>query len=79
MCSTVGKDLPMWTEIPSYGAAGGMLLAWDPSVVSKDEELVGSFSISVRFTDLTSGFNWTFTGVSGPSLPNNRNLFRRAF
>lgn len=56
MRSTVGRDLSSWCEIPSCGAAGGMLLVWDPLVVSKFDELVGYFSISIRFKEMASGF-----------------------
>lgn len=73
--STVGWDLSSWIEIPSCGAAGGVLLAWDPSMVNKVDELVCSFSISIRFSELASRFEWMFTGVYAPSSPYNRHLF----
>lgn len=73
--STVGRELSSWLEIPSCGAAGGVLLAWDPSVVNKVDELVGSFSISMRFVEFATGFEWMFTGVNGLSSSYNRHVF----
>lgn len=74
ICSTVGRDLSLWIEIPYCGSVGGMLLAWNPNTVKKLEELVGSFSISVRMVEISSGFEWIFIGVYGPSSPYNRHL-----
>lgn len=71
----MGRDLLAWCDIPSCGAAGGMLLMWDPSVVSKEEELIGSFFIYVRFKDVASGCQWLFTGVYGPSSLYKRHVF----
>lgn len=73
--STLGCNLFSWTEIPACGSAGGILVAWDPSVVKKTDELVGGFSISLKLVGLSSGFEWLFTGVYGPSFPHNRHLF----
>lgn len=68
----------MWLEIPSYSVARGMLLAWDPSVVNK-EELVGSYSISVRFMDYASGFKGSSLGSMAPPRCITRICFRKNF
>ena len=67
--STVGRELSSWLDIPACGTSGGVLHAWDPLVVNKVDELVGSFSISVRFVKFETGFKWMFTGVYGHSSP----------
>ncbi len=48
---------------------------WDNRVVERVEEAVGTFSISCKFRNVSSGFEWAFSGVYGP----NRNAERRLF
>jgi hypothetical protein len=48
---------------------------WDDRVVERVEEAVGTFSISCKFRNVSSGFEWAFSGVYGP----NRNAERRLF
>lgn len=39
------------------------------------DQLVGSFSISIMLMEISSRFEWMFTGVYGPSSLYNRHLF----
>ncbi len=56
-----------WFCMGLMGASGGILLMWDNRVVEKVEEAVGMFSISWKFRNVSSGFEWAFSGVYGPN------------
>ena len=43
-------------------------------VVEKIEEVVGHFSISCRFKNVSDQFEWAFTGIYGPNLNRKRHL-----
>jgi endonuclease/exonuclease/phosphatase family metal-dependent hydrolase len=62
-----------WICLESVGASGGILLMWDNRVVERLEEAVGTLSISCKFQNVSSGFEWAFSGVYGP----HRNAERR--
>ncbi|RVW23394.1 hypothetical protein CK203_098186 [Vitis vinifera] len=38
-----------WVILPACGASGGILFIWDSKKLSKEEVVLGSFSISVKF------------------------------
>lgn len=38
------------------GVAGGVLMAWDLMVLKKEDELIGNFSIFMKFVEISSGF-----------------------
>lgn len=73
--SLVGQNSFEWIDIPVVGVAGGMLMIWNPAVVRKVEDLKGEFSIAVRFVEISSGFDWMFSGVYGSCSPYSRNRF----
>ena len=54
-----------WLCLDFMGLSGGIILMWDTRVLEKVEEVVGRFSVSCRFKEV-SGFVWGFTGVYGP-------------
>ena len=56
-----------WLCQDSNGASGGILLMWDKRVTVKIEEAVGMHSVSCKFREVASGFEWAFSGVYGPS------------
>ena len=45
-----------WLCLDSIGASGGIILMWDTRVVEKVEEVVGQFSVSCKFKEVSSGF-----------------------
>ena len=47
-----------WLYLGSVGASCGILLMWDRRVVEKIEEVVGYFSISYRFKNVSDQFEW---------------------
>ena len=47
---------------------------WDTRVVEKVEEVVGQFSVSCKFKEVSSGFEWGFSGVYGPQSNTARRL-----
>lgn len=64
--SLVGGKLSEWSDIPSIGVAGGMVMIWNPAMVCKVEELKGEYSISVQFVEICSRYDCMFMGVYGP-------------
>jgi hypothetical protein len=63
-----------WINLDSVGASGGIILMWDKRVVERTDEAVGRFSLSVRFREIASGFEWAYSGVYGPIRAVDRNL-----
>ena len=45
-----------WSYLGYCGAFGGVLVMWDTQVVYKMEEVVGRFSVSFKFTSVSSQF-----------------------
>uniref|UniRef100_A0A2N9HC19 Reverse transcriptase zinc-binding domain-containing protein n=1 Tax=Fagus sylvatica TaxID=28930 RepID=A0A2N9HC19_FAGSY len=63
-----------WISLDSIGASGGIILMWDRRVVDRVDEAIGCFSISCRFREVASGFEWVFSGVYGPNRAVERRL-----
>ena len=63
-----------WLCLDSLGASGGIIIMWDTKVVEKVEEAVGLFSVSCKFKEIHSGFEWGFSGVYGPHRDVERQL-----
>ena len=63
-----------WVCLDAIGASGGIILLWDNRAVEKVEEAVGSFSISCKFREVSSGFEWAFSSVYGPNRREERRL-----
>ena len=60
------KKLNKFEYLPSVGASGGLLIAWNDSVFQGETLFQNDFSISVRFTSTISGDSWTLTNIYGP-------------
>lgn len=43
--SLVGPKLSKWCALPAIRTRGGVLRAWDPSEISKVDEIVGNFIV----------------------------------
>ena len=39
-----------WATLPACGASGGILIIWDSKKLRSEEVVIGSFSVSVKFT-----------------------------
>ena len=63
-----------WISLDSVGASGGIILMWDRRIVQCIEEATGTYSISCRFREVASGFEWAFSGVYGPNRAVERSL-----
>ena len=61
-----------WSYLGSYRASGGVLVMWDTRVVNKIEEVIGRFSVSYKFTNVSDQFVWAFSGVYSPNLHRDR-------
>lgn len=72
---SIGCECSEWAAIPAVGTAGGVLLAWNPNDVSKVDEWLGNFSVSIQPVDCALGFEWMFKRVYDPSTPSSRNEF----
>lgn len=56
-----------YVYLPSEGRSGGIIVMWNPVIVSKEEELLGDFSVTVKFRNINDNFIWLFTAVYGSS------------
>ena len=63
-----------WDFLPACGASGGILFIWDSKKLSKEEVVLGSFSISVKFALEGCGPLW-ISAVYGPNSPSLRKDF----
>lgn len=70
--SVVGNKLIGWCALPTCGISGGILIAWDLTEVTKLDEIVGNFSVSIKFAEVSSGFEWLISGVYGPCRPQQK-------
>ena len=61
-----------WVVLPACGASGGILFIWGSKKLCKEEVVLGSFSISVKFALDGCGPFWIST-VYGP---NSRSLMK---
>ena len=63
-----------WICLDAIGASGGIILLWDNRVVDKVESAVGSHTVSCKFKEVSSGFEWAFSGIYGPHRSMERRL-----
>uniref|UniRef100_A0A2N9IB59 Uncharacterized protein n=1 Tax=Fagus sylvatica TaxID=28930 RepID=A0A2N9IB59_FAGSY len=63
-----------WLSLDSVGASGGIILMWDKRVVDRVDVAIGNFSVSCRFSEVATGFEWAFSGVYGPNRAMERSL-----
>ena len=61
----VGRFLT-WKALNAKGSAGGILMLWDKRRVSMVDSMVGSFSVLCLFRMAEDGYQWVFSGISGP-------------
>ena len=63
-----------WVALPACGASGGILIIWDSKNLRGEEVVIGSFSVSVKFSLDGCGPLWIST-VYGPNSPSLRKDF----
>ena len=61
--------------LPSIGASGGILTAWNDSIFSGQIFHQNAFSLSIKFTCELNGSVWIWTNVYGPCIPEDRITF----
>ena len=59
----------------AVNTVGGILLMWDKRVLDKIDSHIGSFSVSCNWKRVVDGFDWTCTGVYGPTVEASRGAF----
>ena len=52
--------------LPSIGASGGILTAWNGALFSGELMFQNKFSLSIQFTCRTSSKSWILTNIYGP-------------
>lgn len=70
--SGTGPLLSKWVALPAIGTSGGILLAWKPEAIKKIDVWMGSISIFLKSEDSSSGVEWVFIGIHGPSMAKNK-------
>ena len=63
-----------WILLPSVGRSGGILLMWDTRRVKVLQNLVGSFSVSIKMKTDNSE-EWWFSRIYGPPSTSSRGEF----
>ena len=64
-----------WEFVNAVNTAGGILLLWDKRVLDKIDSCIGEFSVSCSWKGVEDGFEWTCTGVYGPTVETSRSSF----
>ncbi|RVX05281.1 Transposon TX1 uncharacterized 149 kDa protein [Vitis vinifera] len=63
-----------WVALPASGASSGILIIWDSKILSREEVVIESFSVSVKFSLDGCGPLW-ISVVYGPNSPSLRKDF----
>ena len=63
-----------WISLGSNGALGGILLMWDKRVLEKIDAAYGYYSLLCKFRNVSSQFEWIFTGVYGPNFDRDKGV-----
>ncbi|RVW34503.1 putative ribonuclease H protein [Vitis vinifera] len=56
-----------WAALPACGASGGILIIWDAKKLSREEVVLGSFSVSIKFA-LNGCESLWLSAVYGPNI-----------
>lgn len=65
--------------LPSVGASGGLLVAWDINHFDGVLSFNNDFAISIAFTSLLNEQSWILTNMYGPCTPNKKEEFLNWF
>lgn len=58
--------------LPSIGASGGLVIAWNGALFSGEMIFQNKFSLSIQFTSNLSNQSWILTNVYGPCDHNEK-------
>lgn len=58
-----GGRLTEWNFLPSQGASGSILISWNITMGIMLEDFRGTYSLSIKFRNLSDNYEWWFTGV----------------
>ena len=61
--------------MPSIGASGGILTAWNGNNFEGETLFKNEYSISIRFTSRQTKDRWILTNIYGPCTDNERHDF----
>ena len=61
--------------VPSVGASGGLLVAWNDRIFQGECLFKNNFSISIRFTSSQNNQSWILTNIYGPCETSQRAEF----
>ena len=60
------KNISKFEFLPSIGASGGLLIAWNDNLFTGQLEHHNDFSLTIKFTCKLSGTVWKLTNIYGP-------------
>ena len=69
------KYISKFEFLPSIGASGGLLIAWNDNLFSGQLEHLNDFSLTIKFTCKLSGTMWKLTNIYGPCQQDARIVF----
>ncbi|XP_068644692.1 uncharacterized protein [Aristolochia californica] len=64
-----------WVAVNAEGNLGGILVAWDSTLLASLQVSEGRFSLGLQFRDLSLGKIWCVGGLYGPTRYRERGLF----
>lgn len=73
------RNITKFEFVPSDGASGGLLVAWNEQLFSGQVFHQNDFSLSIKFTCKISGTDWTLTNIYGPCQQEARHDFLNWF
>lgn len=69
------RRINKFDNLPSMGASGGLLVAWNDSMFQGECLFKNDFSISFRFISIHTGASWILTNIYGPCDNEGRHNF----
>lgn len=69
------KRLNKFEYVPSVGAVGGLLVAWNDKIFEGNKVFQNTFALSIEFTTNFNGNKWTLTNIYGPCQNDRRSEF----
>lgn len=73
----LGPTLRNYVIIPACNTAGGVIVAWDNSILTEVEHIVGKYCLNIDFMINQDTSVFRFTGLYGPSTQRGRGSFYR--
>lgn len=69
----------MLLTLPSMGASGGILIAWNSGLFNGTKIFSNNFAVTMIFSSRHDNSSWTLTCVYAPCTPEGRTLFLNWF